>query len=198
MSVYAIAQNSAAIGEITGQQVATELQLNEQETAKVKKIYADAGAKIENIYNSSIALNQKAVQINNVIAQMDKDSKAVIPAAKHAQYDLTVAKLRNKPVTAGNGNNPAANVDASKTTLKNMIKTELGVSDDVAQQLADMTVNDAVKKKEIQQQYKNDPQTRAQKIKEINMNAKNKIDQLLNDEQKIKLLQLIQKFQGIK
>lgn len=197
MSVYAMAQNSAAIGEMTGQQVATELQLNEQETAKVKKIYADAGAKIENIFNSSIAMNQKAAQINNVIAQMDKDSKAVIPAAKHAQYDAVVAKMRNKPGAAGK-TPTTTDVQTSKNNLKALLKTELGVTDDVAQQLADMTVNDAIKKKEIQQQYKNDPQTKAKLIKEINMNAKAKLDQLLNDEQKVKLLQVLQKYQGIK
>jgi hypothetical protein len=169
--------------------VTDELNLTPAQAAEVKKIYQAAGDKIANVFNSTQPNNQKATQVNAIIADMDTKSKAAIPAEKRAQYDAIVARLRNKK--PGQAAPAAAQNGTSKETLKATFKSQLGVTDAVAEELAEMTINDGIKKKEIQQQYKSDPQTKAKLIKEVNMDAKAKIDALLTTEQKNKLTQIL-------
>lgn len=169
--------------------VTDELNLTPAQAAEVKKIYQAAGDKIANVFNSTQPNNQKATQVNAIIADMDTKSKAAIPAEKRAQYDAIVARLRNKK--PGQATPTSEQKSTAKETLKATFKSQLGVTDAVADELAEMTINDGIKKKEIQQQYKSDPQTKAKLIKELNMNAKAKIDALLTTEQKNKLAQIL-------
>ena len=169
--------------------VTDELNLTPAQAAEVKKIYQAAGDKIASVFNSTQPNNQKATQVNAIIADMDTKAKAAIPAEKRDQYDAIVARLRNKK--PGQATPTAEQKGTAKEVLKSTIKTQLGVTDAVADELAEMTINDGIKKKEIQQQYKSDPQTKAKLIKELNMNAKAKIDALLTTEQKNKLAQIL-------
>lgn len=185
VSVFAQSADVTAISKT----VCDELNLTPAQAAEVKKIYQAAGDKIANVFNSTQPNNQKAIQVNAIIADMDTKSKAAIPSEKRAQYDAVVARLRNKK--PGQAAPTAEQKGTAKEVLKSTIKTQLGVTDAVADELAEMTINDGIKKKEIQQQYKSDPQTRAKLIKEINMNAKAKMDALLTTEQKNKLAQIL-------
>jgi|GEM_PF-5915550 len=176
--------------------VVKELQLTGADAANVKSTYAEYGEKMRNITNSMAGPNVKAKQIQDATAEMDNVVKSKLPKAKHADYDKVTAHYRSRGITTSalgvSADQPAANAasgadlgDAKQVAdaLKQEFKNQLGVNDAQADKLVAYTVEHNAKKKVINQTYKADPKTKAEKLKELNLTTNAKVKELLNDQQ---------------
>ncbi len=187
--------------------VVSELNLSGGTAQSVKSLYASYGEQMRAVSESMEGLNAKQNKIQALTKEMDDKVKEKLPKDKISDYNTVVNHYRKKGITTsalGSSSSATASsaraqetnlkvdeVKESAEKLKEDIKKELGVNDAQADQLVKITVEHNVAKKLINQTYKSDATTRADKMKELNAKTNSKVQNILNDQQYKKFLVIL-------
>lgn len=185
--------------------VVNELNLSGATAQSVKGLYTSYGEQMRAVSESMDGLNAKQSKIQALTKEMDDKVKEKLPKDKLSDYDTVVNHYRKKGITTsalGSSSNatPAKAQEANPKIdevkdaadkLKDDIKKELGVNDAQADQLVKITVEHNVAKKLINQTFKSDATTRAEKMKELNTKTNTRVQSILNDQQYKKFLVIL-------